>query len=106
MSQYIVTTHNPEKDFSTGLVLGIEEAPHPEDAINQIANKVIDDEFIELAKEDNLTFKSKVNLALWILEQAAGEDIYVKIYEVADNAVGDPNVVTVDELNFQHPQPP
>lgn len=66
MSLYAVATHNPEEDFSTGVVLGVVEAVNPEDAISKVADAFLDD---EVAQEIS-TVKSKFSLMKWVLENS------------------------------------
>lgn len=100
MTRYVITTQHSGNDFSTGVVLSVEDALNPEDALNQWARRAIDDDFVEIADRDGLETKSRINIALWLVAGMVGEDAAIKIFEVTVNPVGDPAVITLDDLKF------
>lgn len=100
MTQYVITAQHSGNDFSTGVVLSVEEAPNPEDAMNQWARRAIDDDFLEIVQCDEIEVKSRVTIALWLIAGIAGDDAAIRIYEVGVNPVGNPGITTLDDLEF------
>lgn len=99
--EYIITTEEPDDKYSTGVVLSVEEAPNRVDALNQWARKVIDDDFLKLAAENNISAESRINLALWLIEGVSLEEgERIVIYTLATDAEGNTDKMVANDIEF------
>lgn len=80
MILHAVATHNPNQEFSTGIVLGVVEAINPEDAISKVADQMIDDK----VAEEITSVKSKYALIKWVLENVYNnqDDKEIVVWEI------------------------
>lgn len=111
MNTYLIVAEEDYKNrVTSGILLSIEKAPNPEDAMNQWANKIIDDDFLELAKEtkqldvDNITPEKRVDLSLQIVNSISNREFEAKIYQATVDENGKSISYTLDDLEFSNHQ--
>lgn len=106
MATYIITEENgvEEPDRKAGLVLWRGDAPHSQDAMNQWARQVLDDDLNEMIDEEyepRYRAEKRVAIARYVLRMAADKpEVNINIYRVAVDENGDPDVISGDELEF------